>query len=43
MIDFANIEFYSTPEGEVMVKPKNGPVKILQDTDRELIQAMLQV
>lgn len=43
MIDFADIEFYSTPEGEVMVKPKNGPVKILQDTDRELIQAMLQV
>lgn len=43
MIDFANIEFYSTPEGDVMVKPMNGPVKVLQDTDREIIQSMLQL
>lgn len=43
MIDFANIEFYSTPDGEVMVKPINGPVKVLQETDRELIQSMLQL
>lgn len=43
MIDFTNIEFYSTPEGEVMIKPISGPVKILQESDRELIQGMLQL
>lgn len=34
-----NIEFYSTPDGEVMVKKCNQPVRKLEETDRDLLQA----
>lgn len=37
MIDLANIEFYSTPDGDVMVKPLDGSVKVLKQNDSELI------
>lgn len=36
----SNIEFYSTPDGEVMVKECNRPVRKLEEGDRELIQAL---
>jgi DNA-binding CsgD family transcriptional regulator len=43
MIDLANIEFYSTPDGDVMVKPLDGSVKVLKQNDSELIAAILQL
>lgn len=36
----SNIEFYSTPDGEVMVKEHNQAVRKLEETDRELIQKL---
>lgn len=36
----SSIEFYSTPDGEVMVKELNQPVRKLEETDRELVQAL---
>lgn len=38
-----NIEFYSTPDGEVMVKECNQPVRKLEETDRDLIQTIFIV
>lgn len=38
-----SIEFYNTPEGDVMVKRWNEPVHVLKEQDRELIQKMLSV
>ena len=35
----SNIEFYSTPDGEIMVKEHNQPVRKLEETDRDLVQA----
>ena len=32
-----NIEFYSTPDGEVMVKECNQAVRKLEESDRDLI------
>ena len=32
-----NIEFYSTPDGEVMVKECNQDVRKLEESDRDLI------
>lgn len=43
MMDLACIEFYNTPEGDVMVKPVNGAVYILNETNRDVIQSMLQL
>lgn len=36
----SNIEFYSTPDGEVMVKEYNQEVRKLEETNRELIQEL---
>lgn len=36
----SSIEFYSTPDGEVMVKELNQGVRKLEETDRELVQAL---
>lgn len=36
-----NIEFYNTPDGDVMVKEFGRPVKVLVKTDREIIESML--
>lgn len=41
MID--SIEFYNTPDGDVMVKKVNQPVHVLKEKDRDLIQKMLSV
>lgn len=42
-MDLTNIEFYNTPEGDVMVKQVGQPVKVLQQSDRELVQAILSL
>ena len=38
-----NIEFYSTPDGEVMVKEYACPVRKLEESDRELVQELFIV
>lgn len=39
----SNIEFYNTPDGTIMVKAYEQPVRALVSSDRGLIQAMLSV
>lgn len=39
-VSLSNIEFYSTPDGEVMVKEHNQAVRKLEETNRELIQEL---
>lgn len=36
----SNIEFYSTPDGEVMMRAFNQPLQKLEESDRDLIQAL---
>ena len=36
----SNIEFYSTPDGEVMIKEHNQPVRKLEEEDRNLVQTL---
>ncbi len=43
MGNIANIEFYTTPEGDVMVKEVGQPAKQLKDSDRELIGRLLTI
>lgn len=38
---FTNIEFYNTPEGDVMIKELNKAARPFQENDRELISEML--
>ena len=38
-----NIEFYSTPDGEVMVKECNQAVRKLEESDRDLILSFLSL
>lgn len=38
-----SIEFYSTPDGDVMVKPINEPVYVLTPGNRDIIQGLLSV
>lgn len=38
-----NIEFYNTPDGEIMVKPFEQPVFVLSLANRDLIQDMLSL
>lgn len=40
---FANIEFYNTPEGDVMVKEVGQAACTFQESDRELIAEMLSI
>jgi DNA-binding CsgD family transcriptional regulator len=42
MINIANIEFYSTPDGDVVIQ-QDGCVKILEQSDQDLITAVLQL
>lgn len=39
----ANIEFYNTPEGDVMMKELAQPVIVLKDTNRPTIEHMLTI
>ena len=39
----SNIEFYNTPEGEVMMKEFGQPAVVLKETDRPTIEHMLAV
>lgn len=41
MIQFANIEFYNTPEGDVMMKEADKPVRKFTEQDRDLIAWLL--
>ena len=38
-----NIEFYNTPEGDVMMKEFGQPAVVLKDTARPIIQYMLTI
>lgn len=38
-----NIEFYNTPTGDVMYKLLDQPVKVLTQSDREVIESMLSI
>ena len=38
-----NIEFYNTPEGDVMMKEFGQPAVVLKDSDRPTIEYMLSV
>lgn len=38
-----NVEFYSTPDGEVMIKGHNQPVRKLEESDRSLVQTLFAV
>ena len=38
-----NIEFYNTPEGDVMMKEFGQPAVALKDTDRLTIEHMLAI
>ena len=37
------IEFYSTPDGDVMIKKVHEPVRALMENDREFIQKFLSI
>ena len=39
----ANIEFYNTPDGDVIIKEVNQPARRLKEEDRELISPMLTI
>lgn len=39
----AEVEFYTTPEGDIMVKPMGMPVRQLTEADRELIPELLSM
>lgn len=43
MVCLTNIEFYNTPDGAVMYKEVGQPVKILEEKNRDIIEAMLAV
>jgi DNA-binding CsgD family transcriptional regulator len=39
----SNIEMYTTPEGDVMIKPLGEPVRRLEERDRDFISSMLTI
>lgn len=43
MTSLTNIEFYNTPEGEVMVKAVGQPAVPFKENDRELVSEMLAI
>lgn len=43
MEKLTNIEFFKTPDGDVMYKRQNGPVKELSEHDRELVCNLLSL
>ena len=43
MSQITNIEFYNTPEGDVMMKEFGQPAVVLKDSDRPTIEYMLSV
>lgn len=43
MISFSSIEFYNTPEGDVMIKEAGKPVRVFTQQDRELTAWFLYV
>lgn len=43
MHKLCNIEFYNTPDGDVIVKELNKPACILKEQDRDLISEMLSI
>lgn len=42
-MNISNIEFYNTPEGDVMVKPIGEAARVLHESDRDFISALLAV
>ena len=43
MNEIANIEFYNTPEGDVMMKELGRPAVVLDENNRPTIECMLSV
>lgn len=43
MITFSNIEFYNTPEGDVMIKEVGKAARVFKESERELIAEMLTI
>lgn len=41
MARYQNVEFYNTPDGEVMFKEENKPARVFTESDRELIDNVL--
>ena len=42
-MEYRNIEFYNTPEGDVMMKEFGKPAIVLKDTERPTIEYMLVI
>lgn len=42
-MELTNVEFYSTPDGEVMIKESNKPVRLLEEDNREVIQQLFML
>lgn len=42
-MNLANAEFYSTPDGEVMIKECDKPVRLLVERDRNIIQELFMI
>lgn len=40
---YRNMEFYNTPDGEVMIKEKNKPARVFTDSERDLIENILSL
>lgn len=43
MVTIVNIEFYNTPEGDVMIKEPNKAARLFCESDRDLIAGMLTI
>ena len=43
MTELKSIEFYTTPDGDVMIKKLNEPVRALVEQDREFVQKFLTI
>lgn len=43
MVNLNNVEFYATPDGEVMIKECDKPVRLLKEGDRDIVQEMFMI
>lgn len=42
-MNLENVEFYSTPDGEVMVKESDKPVRLLEEGERDIVQELFMI
>ena len=43
MKQFTNIEFYNTPEGDVMLKEEGKAARLFEETDNEIVAWLLTI